>query len=91
MRETDIAYLDPDARLDYVWDWQAWLADGDTIASATVTGTGITVDTVSHDTTTVTAWLSGGTVGTAASALCHITTAQGRQDDRTLRLHITQR
>ena len=28
---------DPDAVLDYQWNWATWLPTGDTIASATVT------------------------------------------------------
>lgn len=79
---------DPQAKLDYKWDWTAWLA-GDTIASATVTGPdGITISDVSHDTTTVTAWVAGGTLKTRYGLVCHVVTAGGREDDRTLTLQI---
>jgi hypothetical protein len=83
---------DASAVLDYVWDFGTqgtWLG-ADTIASATVTGTGCTVDSSTNTTTTVTAWISGGTT-VNPSATCHITTAGGRQDDRTIVFDITER
>jgi hypothetical protein len=80
---------DASAVLDYTWNWADWLGD-DTIASATVTGVGCTVDSYTNTTTTVTAWISGGTT-VSPSATCHITTAGGRQDDRTIVFDITER
>lgn len=75
---------DPDAVLDYEWDWAAWLGD-DTIASHTVTASaGLTVDSTEATATAVTAWLSGGTDGATYSVTCHIVTAAGREDDRTM-------
>ena len=90
---------DPDARLPYRWDWavpdaagETWL-DGDTITAATVTSSdpSVTVEPPSHDDTTVTAWVSGGTVGATVGLTCHITTAGGRQDDRTMTISIQER
>lgn len=97
MRETDTATMDPDAVLDWRFDWASWLTDGDTITTATVTDTTgtteptITIGAVTHDTTSVTVWLSGGVASQQARLTCHITTSHGRQDDRVLRLHITDR
>lgn len=97
MRETDSATMDPDAILDYRWDWTAWLVDGDTITTAAVTDTtgstepAIVVSTTTHDDTSVTVWLSGGVAGQLARITCRITTNQGRTDERTLRLYITDR
>lgn len=97
MRETDTATIDPDARLDWRFSWADWLTDGDTIATATVTDTtgstepAIVVGTVTHDDTSVTVWLSGGVAGQLARITCRITTSQGRTDERTLRLYITDR
>lgn len=82
---------DPDATLDYAWDWSAWLPEGDQIASAVVTATGVTVDQQAHTPTTVTAWLSGGEPGRTASATCRVTTSQGRTDDRTITLSLSHR
>ena len=51
----------------------------------------VTVEPPSHDDTTVTAWVSGGTVGATVGLTCHITTAGGRQDDRTMTISIQER
>ena len=82
---------DPDAVLDYEWDWSAWLGV-DTIASHTVTAaTGLTVDTSEATTTAVTAWLSGGSVGASYAVTCHVVTAAGREDDRTATITVQER
>ncbi len=82
---------DPDAVLDYQWDWSSWLPTGDTIASATVTAeTGLTVGSYSNTATAVTAWLSGGIVGESYNVTCRVVTANGRTDDRTITLLVTQ-
>jgi len=94
---------DPNAVLDYKWDWAAltnengtsdWLGSGETISSKTVTAdTGLIVDSSSltDANTSVTAWLSGGTVGVEYNVVCHITTSDARQDDRTIRIVVVQR
>lgn len=83
-------WKDPNAKLDYKWDWSAWLGV-DTIATFTVTAaTGLTVDSSSATTTAVTAWLSGGSVEQAYSVVCHIVTVEGRQDDRTIQIMVTE-
>mgnify|MGYP000916720124 FL=1 len=82
---------DPNAVLDYEWDWSAWLGT-DTIASHTVTAaTGLTVDTSEATTTAVTAWLSGGSVGASYAVTCHVVTAAGREDDRTATVTIREK
>lgn len=79
---------DPDAVLDYPFDWSTWL-DGDTISSHTITAdSGITVDSSSATTSVVTVWLSGGTAGASYSVACRITTAAGRTDERTIRIEV---
>ena len=98
-----IVLKDPNAKLDYKFDWAAltngtgssdWLASGETIASKTVTvTTGITKDSDSLDDsdTSVLVWLSGGTAGSDYEVTCHITTSDSRQDDRTLTVKVRQR
>jgi hypothetical protein len=82
---------DPDAVLDYEWDWSAWLG-ADTIASHTVTAdSGLTVDSSAKTATAVTVWLSGGTVGASYNVTCHIVTAAGREDDRTIGITVQER
>ena len=82
---------DPNAVLDYEWDWSAWLGT-DTIASHTVTAaTGLTVDSSTATSTAVTAWLSGGSVGASYAVTCHVVTAAGREDDRTVTVTVMER
>jgi hypothetical protein len=85
---------DPDAVLDYSWDWTDWLADvADTIASHEITVSGVTLNSSSNDGQIVTAVLSGGTLGQTAQAQCRITTASSpaRIEDRTIFLKIRAR
>ena len=89
---------DPDAVLDYTFDWTDWLAaadDPDDVittadceASTTVSGT---VDATYHDASRVTAWVSGGEVGEQITLRCRITTQAGRIDDRTVYLKVKER
>ena len=82
---------DPQAVLDYRWDWSAWLG-ADTIATATITvPTGITKDSQTNTTTAVTAWLSGGTVRTSYAVTCRIVTAAGRTDERSITIVVAER
>lgn len=83
--------LDPDAVLDFTFDWTAWLADGETIDTHAIEPTdGITVDSSNIDGGLVVAWVSGAT-GTRQKLTCRITTDQGRTDDRTITLNVRER
>jgi len=94
---------DPAAVLDYKFDWAAstnsngnsdWLATGETISSHSVTATtGITVDSssITDSSTTVTAWLSGGTAGSAYTVTCQIVTTAGRTDERSITISVQNR
>lgn len=85
---------DPQAVLDYVFDWTDWLAEnGDAIASYSVTVDGVTKDSDSRVGARVTAWLSGGTVDTIASVTCRVVTnsTPARTDERTIYLRIRAR
>lgn len=77
---------DPDAVLDYAFDWSAWLADGETITdhNVTVESGDAVIDTTSRTPNTVVVWLSGGTLDTNVELRCRITTSEGRIDDRTI-------
>lgn len=52
---------------------------------------GLTVDTHLHTDTTVTAWLKGGTVYQVYPVTCHVKTAAGREDDRTIEITVMER
>lgn len=85
---------DPAARLDYTWDWSAWLADvGDTIASATVTvPAGLTaVEAPVVGSTAVTQRVSGGALSDTYRLVCQITTVGGLVDERSIYLTIADR
>lgn len=82
---------DPDALLDYATDWSSWLDTGDTIASSLwVVPAGLTITAQSHTTTGATVWLSGGTLGERYEVVNRITTAQGRIEDRSKFITMTQ-
>ncbi|AVQ81644.1 phage fiber-tail adaptor protein [Variovorax sp. PMC12] len=91
---------DPDATLDYAFDWSAWLAlnPGDSIAGAEfIVDPTLTVVDQAFDATTATVWLSGGTKpATGPNKLrvtCRITTTNTppRIDDRSVFLKIVER
>lgn len=83
---------DPQATLDWAFDWSKWLAPGEEISSATVTvDSGLTKASESNTATKVTVWLAGGTLGVTYKVACRITTNQGRIDERTIGIRVTDR
>jgi len=83
---------DPDANLDYVFDWSSWLETGETISSHTITvDTGLTKGLDSELSGQVVVWLSGGTIGETYQVACEITTSLGRIDERTVEINIQNR
>ena len=94
---------DPNAVLDYVFDWAAstngtgdsdWLASAETISTKTIASTtGITVDSssITDSNTSVTVWLSGGTAGTDYEIACKIVTSASRTDERTITIMVRER
>lgn len=85
---------DPDAELDYKFDWSSWLASGESISTYVLTvPTGLTEATASSDSDSVTVWLSGGTAGETYGPTCSIVTdsSPSRTDDRTVHIHVKQR
>jgi hypothetical protein len=89
-----VFYKDPDAVLDYTFDWSDWLTGVETIASYDITAeTGITVDSDSNDTDSVTVWLSGGTASVKYTVGCEITTnsVPARTDERSMVFRVVER
>jgi hypothetical protein len=83
---------DPDATLDYTWDWTRWLKADETITSQTViVPSGITLISSGAEDGFVTAWLSGGVNGQTYTVTCRIETDQAREDDRSIRLWVIDR
>ncbi len=90
-RPIRIFVKDPNAVLDYVLDWGAWLVS-DTISTSNWTvPSGITKDSSTNTTTTATIWLSGGTAGEEYLLINRITTAAGRTEDRTIQITVIQK
>ena len=84
------AKKDPNATLDYTFDWSLYLTPlADVISSVTwVLSSGLTKVSQSNTTSTATAFVSGGVLGATETITCRITTASGRTDDRTVNLRI---
>ena len=94
---------DPDAILDYKFDWKAlangngssdWLDTDETISSKTVTvDDGITKesDALADTNTSVVVWLSGGTAGVDYEVACKIVTSASRTDERTIKIQVRER
>lgn len=89
-------YKDPEAILDYIFDWSSWLESGETISSFVMTvPTGLTEGTGTKATAQaagkVTVWLSNGTAGTGYVVECKITTSSGRVDERQMVIMVVDR
>lgn len=82
---------DPNAVLDYSFNWATWLVS-DTISTSTWTAdTGITINSTTNTTTLATVWLSGGAAGTTYIVTNRIVTNGGRTEDRSLTINVEQR
>jgi hypothetical protein len=83
---------DPDATLDWIFDWNEWLGENETIANSEfIVDPGITVESSMNSQKTATVWLSGGTEGEVYRVTCRVTTNEGRTDDRSFTLRCTNR
>lgn len=88
---------DPDAVLDYVFDWRDWLSDTEIISTSSWTvETGLTQDGATNTDSTATVWLSGGTAGECYKITNNITTNGGnagvaRTDNRTMLIEVKER
>jgi hypothetical protein len=79
---------DPNAQINYTWDWTSWLTrSGSTsISTTSVTpDTGITVvGSPAISSGLVTAVVSGGTLNGSYKLVCRINTNDGLIDERTI-------
>jgi hypothetical protein len=88
MPDTYFATKDPDAVLDWSFDWSDWLGSDTIATSEWLLPAGITLDSDTNTATGTTAWFSGGTDGAQYPAVNRIVTAGGRTNDRTLVLNV---
>ena len=90
--ENPIFKKDPDAVLDYGFDWSLWLATGETIQSSSWTAeTGITMDSDTNNDTETAVWVSGGTANEIYILTNRIITSAGRTDERSIQLRVVER
>lgn len=83
---------DPDATLDWRWDWTDWLEDGESIIASVMTvSAGLVKDSDSYSPTSTTVWVSGGSPGTPYTVANRITTSAGRIDERSITIRVTNR
>ena len=95
---------DPNAVLDYIIDFAAYsngrgpedyLQEGETISSTEVFSSpeGLVVDSfsISDSNTSVTIWVSGGTLDETYRVTCRIVTSNSRTDDRSISIKIEER
>jgi hypothetical protein len=79
---------DPSDVLDYTVDWSNVLVGGETISTSSWTAPGLTITGEVSGTTTVTAFLAGGTDGTQYVVTNQITTSASRTYNRQFTLTV---
>ena len=87
-------HKDPDAVLDWQFDWSDWLADSETISTPTITITPtgeLAAGTPGINSGVVRVWLTGGTAGETYLVACKIVTSAGRTDERTIKINCFER
>lgn len=78
--------------LPWVFDWHEWLRGGDQIVSSTfIAEPGITISGATHDFTTATVTVSGGTIGQTYIITNEITTSHGLAEEHSFVAVIVQR
>lgn len=91
---------DPNADLDYTFDWTAWLdavgdalAPGPSPAAYVLTAVGVTIRLAALDGTRkkVTVFLTGGNPVGTNTLTCRVNTLAGRIEDRTMYFTILER
>lgn len=89
--ENQYVTKDPDSVLDYGTDWTSWLGQDEVLANSIwIVPNGITKTTDTMTASVATIWLSGGTTGETYVVVNRITTNQGRTEDRSKYVTITE-
>lgn len=86
-------YKDPNAELTYFVNWTDWLTADDEVASGTWTiPDGLTaVGSPTNSATHCFQKIKDGVVGNTYTVVCHMTTAAGEKDDRSLVITVKER
>jgi len=88
---------DPNSTLDFSFDWSDWVEGGDSISSFeiiynTTTHTGqLLINQTSLSENIVTVWLSAGRKNMKYMITCRVTTVDGRVEDSTRAIKITNK
>lgn len=90
---------DPDAKLDYGFDWMSWLDEDETIDEFTVTAPtpdeddedALVVTDETEVAGVVTFWVAGGEPGADYRIGCRIETSAGRTDERSITIRVRHR
>jgi hypothetical protein len=85
---------DPNAVLDYGFDWSDWLQAGEVITSSTwINPDSITINSNAYLSETTVVWVSGGTAGKSYRLTNRIVTnnSPARTEDRTLLIEVQER
>lgn len=84
---------DPNATLDYTFDWSDYLEAGETITAGTVISnhSSLIVDSFTAGTVSVRAWISGGVVDSVYKVGCRVTTSESRIDERSITITCHER
>jgi hypothetical protein len=84
---------DPNATLDYSFDWSDWLDSGESLTSSVFTRSATALKETNTDLTTsvATIWLTNGAAGTTYTLANKIGTSAGRIDERTVNIKVLQR
>lgn len=82
---------DPQSKLDYTLDWSKHLADDDKVIDARfAAGGALQMFSPTFNDHQAQCWLAGGVTGVSYPVTCSVTTARGRQHDRTFRIAVGQ-
>lgn len=84
---------DPNDRVDYFWDWSAWLPEGDSVATSQIIpddAEALTIDGTQQSATAISCFVAGGSLHQKHIITNRIVTAQGRQKDASIIIPIEQ-
>lgn len=89
---SNVFIKDPNATLDFGFNWSEWLEGNESIYSYVITAaSGITKVSDTNTTGSVIVWLSSGSPGVRYSIACRITTTGSRVDERTIKIDVRDR
>ena len=88
---------DPNSRLDYTFNWNDWLEEGELIIGHNITVSpnnhplALSVSASSSSSGKVTAWLDNGRKNTKYSVACEITTSSGRTETESIAIAVVEK